>query len=164
MDKKSISKEIYVGIFLVVLCLVIALYLIPNQIAVKSSFGNSGGINTRSFPYLATAIIGVSALVHIISYAIKYAKLDKTEKVENNGEVVDKNLKGEIQAVIIFALFLVYGILFDKFGFILSSILIPPSVLFVLGSRNKFHYISIFIFNILIFLIFQFLLNIPLIR
>ncbi|MGD1821786.1 MAG: tripartite tricarboxylate transporter TctB family protein [Pleomorphochaeta sp.] len=163
MEKKKICKEIAVGLTIVAISLFVALILIPNQIALSNAGSESSSLNTRSFPYLATGLIGFSALIHSISYFFKYLKLEKEPK-ENESIGEKMNMKAELKALLVFVLFLVYGILFDKFGFVISSLIIPPLVLFSLGSRNKYHYISIYTFNILIFLIFQFLLNIPLIR
>jgi hypothetical protein len=163
MEKKRICKEIYVGLAIVALSLFIAFILIPNQIAVRSASSESSSITTRTFPLLATGLIGFSALIHSISYFFKYLKIREAEK-DSEESSTKVNMKGELKALLVFVLFLVYGILFDLFGFVISSLLIPPLVLFSLGSRNKYHYISIYVFSILIFLIFQFLLNIPLIR
>ncbi len=49
-----------------------------------------------------------------------------------------------------------------RFGFILATVIVPPLMLFVLGSRNWKHYLSTYIACAVIFSLFYFVMGVNL--
>lgn len=162
MEQRKLLKEIYVGLVSLLFSLLVIFILIPNQIQLVTTFGEGIGVNSRTFPYFAAAIMGVAAVVLILDSLRKYLKLVKEQgKIKQEKE--SNNLHSELLALLLFIIFLGYGIAFDHFGFIIASIIFPPIPLFLLGSRKIWQYASVYGFVIVIFVTFQYLLKIQLI-
>lgn len=163
MEQKKIVKEIIIGLFMAIVSVLIIAVFIPQQIQLATTFGEEIGVNSRTFPYFTAALIGVAAVIHLIVSIFRWLKIRKI-KSEPQKSISEKNIHGEVLAIVIFLLFAAYAFMFSKFGYIVSSLVIPPIVLIVLKSKNVLHYISVYGFVALIFVIFQYLLKIQLMR
>ena len=123
MDQKNIVRDIIVGLTMTLVSLTV-IVLIPRQIQLATTFGEDIGVNSRTFPYFTTGIIGIAAVLHLIVSIVKFIKLKSTAAKgvdrEPNG-----NLYGEVLSIIMFILFAIYAVLFQKLGYILSSIVVP---------------------------------------
>ena len=56
----------------------------------------------------------------------------------------------------IFLLILVYGILFDKIGFAVSTALMASALLLVLRCKNWKYYVVVLVFTVAIYVIFRY--------
>lgn len=136
MDK--IKKNVYTSVILFAFSLIMIFYAIPTQISVNNLLGGDSTIvNSRFFPYLIAAIIGVLSAVEFVFSVISMAKLSS-----NNHAHQKEPPKGTIIAMSVFALFVIYLLVFAQLGFIISSAIVPPIVLWLLGSRKWQHYLS----------------------
>lgn len=162
MEQKKIAKEIFIGLFMLILSLLIIIVFIPQQIQVVSTFGEKTGVNSRTFPYFTAVTIGVAAVIHLIVSMIRYVNAQKRYS-EPKVKKTKKDIHGEVLSIVIFILFAIYAFVFNKYGFITASVTIPPIVLLALGSKKVMHYVSIYGFIAIIFVIFQYLLKIQLI-
>jgi hypothetical protein len=161
MEQKKIVREIFIGLFMMILSLLIIIVIIPQQVQLSTTFGQEIGFNSRSFPYVTAGIIAVAAGIHFIVSIISYLKIRK-KHTEDKAKEPNKNMHGEILSIVIFILFVAYAFIFSKFGFIIASVIIPPIILFVLKSEKKVYYVSVYGFIALVFVIFQYLLKIQL--
>jgi hypothetical protein len=60
------------------------------------------------------------------------------------------------------AIILLYCILFQKTGYILSTLIVPPVFIFFLGSKKWHVYLSTYLFAFVLFAIFKIIMRIPL--
>ena len=148
-----------VALFFIVLAAVTWLYIIPSQVRINAMWGGSSGVNGRTFPYFATALVALAALGELIQSAIEYISLRRQGKT---AEKIAIEWKKELRAVIIFVLCLVYAIIFSTLGYVIATIIVPPIMLFVMGNRNWVHYISIYALGGIMYALFVYLLRIPL--
>ena len=155
---KKIKKNLYASAALFFFSLLMIFYAIPTQISVKALLGgNSTAVNSRFFPYIVSILIGVLSAVELVSSAIQLSRLAK-----NNAAAREEGPKGTLIAIVVFVLFVVYLLVFARFGFIISSAIVPPAVLFVLGSRKWQHYVSYYAVMAATYFIFVYALKISL--
>jgi hypothetical protein len=162
MEQKKIVREIFIGLFMMILSLLTLIVFIPQQVQLSTTFGQEIGFSSRSFPYITTGLIGVAAMIQVIVSIISYLKIRK-KHMETKEKQPNKNMYGEVLSIVIFMLFVAYAFIFSKFGFIIASVIIPPIILFVLKSEKKVYYVSVYGFIALVFVVFQYLLKIQLI-
>ncbi len=133
------------------------LYAIPGEIAISASLGGgSASVDSRFFPYLTSAFIGVIAAVEFVFSFRKYCREKKAE--QNPSEEKGR----EKQALLVFLIFVLYAVAFNWIGFIGSSIIFPPIVLFVMGSRRWQDFASYYAVAIITYLLFVYALKVPL--
>lgn len=155
---KKTKKNLYASVVLLFFSLLMIFYAIPTQISVKALLGgNSNIVNSRFFPYIVSVLIGILSAVELASSAIHLSRLSKHHTA---GE--KEAPKGTLIAIVVFVLFVVYLLVFAKFGFIISSAIVPPAVLYVLGSRKWQHYVSYYAVMAATYFIFVYALKISL--
>lgn len=159
MDIKRQRTNIIVSIILIVIAIIVWLFVIPSQIRINSLWGSSSGVTGRTFPYFATALVALAALGELIQSAVIYTKLKRSGVKEESKRI---DWLSEMRAVIIFILCIIYAVLFDRVGYIVSTLVIPPVMLFVMGSRKWYHYASVYAVGAVMYLIFVYLLQIRL--
>lgn len=157
MEKKKLRNNIVASGAFVVFSAYMFLFAIAREISVKKMLGSSmASIDSRFFPYLTTAIIGVLALAELISSARRYLKLNQTK---SDGSPESENIP---RALVLFGLFVVYAVMFQYGGFIAATVVVPPVVLFVMGSRKWYHYASFYGVAVVTYVLFVHALNITL--
>lgn len=155
---KRMKNSLYASAALLIFSLLMIFYAIPTQISVKALLGgNSTIVNSRFFPYIVSGIVGVLSAVELAASAIQLSRLAKEGKKDEA-----KAPKGTLIAMVVFVLFVVYLLIFARFGFIISSAIVPPAVLFVLGSRKWQHYVSYYVVMAATYVIFVYALKISL--
>ena len=153
------ANIIFASIFLLV-SLWMLFFAIPSEIRLSSLWSTvDSGVNSRTFPYFATIIMGSAALIQLVNNIRKLIAQKKSEEGVPKDKIVWAN---EIRALIVFALCAGYGILFITIGYIYATIIVPPIILFVLGSRKWHHYLTVYGVGALMYAIFQFLLRVRL--
>ena len=135
-------------------------FAIPSEIRLSSMWSTvDSGVNSRTFPYFATIIMGTAASIQLIGNIRKLILQKKSEEMLQKGKIVWVN---EIRALLVFALCAAYGVIFVTIGYIYATIIIPPIILFILGSRKWYHYVTVYGVGALMYVIFQFLLRVRL--
>ena len=61
----------------------------------------------------------------------------------------------------IFALIVVYGLLFKTFGIVAASLIVPPVILFLLRCRKWYMYLILYAFFGLMYALFTMVLHVP---
>ena len=157
MEKKKQQNNLLASGAFIIVSIVMVFYAIPNEIAVNDILGKSTTItNSRFFPYVVSIFIGIIALIEFIAALIKYMSLRKQEGDQDT----EKEEAGITRALIIFGLIVLYALLFNYFGFIIATIVVPPIVLFVMGSRKWYHYASFYGVAAITYILFKFVLHI----
>ena len=77
-------------------------------------------------------------------------------------ERVPVQWRNELRALIIFALCVIYAVLFSMIGYIAATLIVPPIMLLVLGNRKWQHYVSVYAVGAAIYVVFVYLLQIRL--
>lgn len=153
------KKSILAAAILLVFIIMMLVYAIPTQISTSNILGSASTMDSRWFPTVVSVLIGLLAAFELVTNIIKL-KNEKSSENADNVESADK--KGMIKSLAVFALFVLYLVLFANFGFIISSILVPPVVLFILGGRKWQYYLCYFIVVAITYVIFMYALNIML--
>lgn len=158
MEKEK--KNICAAAALLVFSLII-IWAIPGQIEVSRILGTTSSVNSRWFPYLTAGLIGVISLVELIVSLRRYLQL-KRESTEAPSEKTKKTgiSKGAFRAAAVFALFVLYAVAFDKFGFVIATLVVPPIALFVNGGRKWTYYVSFYVVAAVTYFLFVYALKI----
>lgn len=167
MNKLKLFKDSIVMAVIIVASILTYNIVIPAQIPdTTGGISSVGAIGSRDFPQLVVGLIGIIAGIELIKNlfkafkALKKMKAENAETSENDAVKPDKKeiIKKYLKVLIMFILYAVYGFLFVKFGFIIPTIFVIPLILFVVGSRNWKHYVSIYVFAAIIYVIFKYVL------
>lgn len=157
MEKEK--KNIF-GAAGILLFSVIILCAIPKQIGVSVILGATSSVNSRWFPYLTAGLLGVISLVELIVSLRKYCIL-KRQSAEASAEGHGPS-KGMIRALLVFALFILYAVLFKTLGFVLATAIVPPIALFVNGGRKWQYYVGFYLVAAITYFLFVYALKIAL--
>lgn len=157
-------KNIKANIFFAALFIALSLYMIfaaiPSEIDLSARWSTvDSGVDSRTFPYIACVIMGTAALAQLITNLRKYIVLKKA-----NEEIPGDKISWikEIRAMAVFILCAAYGVLFVTIGYIYATLIVPPLVLFMMGSKKWYHYLVVYAIGALMYVIFIYLLNIRL--
>jgi len=158
--RQNVKANIVFGALFLIVSLWLIIFAIPSEISYSSMWSTvDSGVNSQTFPYFATVIMGSAALIQLIGNIRKLIVIKNSKEEVAPTKILWAN---EIRALLVFGLCVAYGILFIKIGYIIATIIIPPIILFVLGSRKWKHYATVYGVGTLMYLIFQFLLRIRL--
>ena len=147
-------------LFFIVLSLVLLLWMIPGQIKVTAMM-QSEAFTPRTWPYLIVfALLGVS-VVGFINNLTQYLRLRKEEGVAEKAKKTKEEWKKELFPYLIFALIVVYGVLFNLFGIIAATVIVPPIILWCLRCRKWQMYVVFYVFASVIYLLFTQVLMVP---
>ena len=161
MKQTKLKQSMISSAVIIAFSLWMILYAIPTQIPVNAlQKAAAGSLTGRSFPYFAAILICAASTVLFLSSAVKYIKQRRHESEEKKKTAVE--WRKELRALGVLLLCFIYGVLFMRFGFILATVIVPPLMLFVLGSRNWKHYLSTYIACAVIFSLFYFVMGVNL--
>lgn len=158
MELRKTVKNLGSSIVLLIVSLVMWFYLIPEGIKVSSTFGGAAGVTSRTFPYFTAAVIGIISFIQLIVFSFKIIKQRSIHAIKEDTK--SDNIVSEIRSIIIYALFIIFVLLFRYFGSIIAMIIVPPLILWVMGSRNLYHYLSVYGFMGVMYLVFRFVLQV----
>lgn len=158
MEKKRLKENLVCAFVFLILSIYLIASAIPGQIAAGKGLAAVGqGADSRTFPYFAAWVMGVAALGEILSNVYRY----RTSAQEEDGDGHRKAEWGwELRALAVFGLCLVYAILFDIIGYLPATFLVPPVVLYVMGSRKWQHYLCVYAVAIAVYVVFRYVLNV----
>ena len=160
------KKDMFVYIGMLIIGLLIYFWLIPSQIHMNSS-AKQEDFNPDTFPRFVTAVwfivsaAGLLNSIRSISTKNHESNSSDTGTAEQNTKIKKKEKIAEFIPYFIFILLLIYGILFKLIGFIASTLIMPPIFLFVVGNRKPHYYAIIYGFIAVLYLLFKFVLNVP---
>lgn len=139
---------------------IVMMWAIPRQIQVSSILGTTSSVDSRWFPSLVSGLIGITALAELIASAGKYVRLKRQggEPAEKTGRL---NI-GLVKAFAVFALFVLYAVLFKTVGFVISTLIVPPLTLLVCGGKNWRYYVAFYSVAAITYFLFVYVLKIAL--
>ena len=162
MEAKKARKDIILYAVLLVVSFIFYKWIIPTQIYMNA-LAKLERFNPDTFPNFATIFFMVAAVMGLVGAVIRYIKAVKVEgkPVKEHVERTKKEKIGILMPYIVFALVLVYIILFAKIGFIPATAILPPIILFVIGCRKPKFYLYYYLFVTVFYLLFRFVLSVP---
>lgn len=138
-------------------------YVIPAQIHM-TTLSSAEAFSPDTFPKFATVVFIVASVLGLIVSSLDYVKAVKVDGVPV--KVKTKKTKRDVYAFfipyIIFVLCIVYAIMFKSVGVIISTAIIPPIVMFCMGCRKWKSYAILYTFAAVLFVLFKFVLQVPL--
>lgn len=154
MEIKKTRTDFWVMLILCVLSILFYFVIIPAQIPARSSWGTDSQFTSRTFPQILAIVLAISTFCGTVSSGWKLAKLKKESAPEEKKERVP--IMQVLFPYFIFLLILVYGILFDKIGFAVSTALMASALLLVLRCKNWKYYVVVLVFTVAIYVIFRY--------
>ena len=160
MEVNSAKKNIYSSLFFIIISFILYFFVIPKGIPLRASWGGEIGVDSRTFPYFAAGLMGIASIIQLVISLFEY-KTARKSTISDMG-LERSNLKEEMRAILIFGLFIVYGILLRYTGFIIATIIVPPIVLYTFNERKISHYLYVYAFGGFMFVVFEKLLMVQL--
>ena len=160
MERDSIKANVILAVMFLLLSLWVIFFAIPAEVSSSATWSIvDSGVNSRTFPYFASIIMGGAALVQLIVTVRKYIIRKKQNQKADGGKI---EWRKELRAIAVFLACILYGILFVTIGYIFATIIVPPIILIILGDRKWPHYAIVYGVGTVMYFIFQFLLRIRL--
>ena len=162
MEAKKARGDIILYGILTVAGFVFYKWIIPTQIYMSKA-ASAEAFSPDTFPNAATILFTAAAFVGFVYAIYRYFKAVKAEgKPDKSKEKLTKReFIGIFIPFIVFALVVLYAILFSKIGFIPATIIIPPIILFVIGCRKWNYYVIYYIFAAVMYCLFRYVLMVP---
>ncbi|MBU9746880.1 tripartite tricarboxylate transporter TctB family protein [Lachnospiraceae bacterium ASD3451] len=160
MEAKKIRSDIVIYALLLLGCAVLYFWITPQQIAVKAA--GASDFTPRTFPNLLTMGIAIAAACGLATSAIKYSRFKSKESKTERTSFSRRDAAVLLAPYLTFILIIVYGVLFEKTGYILSTLLVPPVLMLLLGCRKWQLYLAVYGFAALMYVLFRFVLYVPL--
>lgn len=146
----KVHTDLVSGIFFLIFS--VALFLvIPSQVKVVTD----EVVNSRTFPYILSLIIMAMSLKTIALEVVRLAKKEAVETKEFDSKV-------EAKALFLFSLLIVYVILIQVIGYLVSSLLMVSSFLIFFKTKKWYYYAITLGLTVGIFFIFKMVLNVQL--
>lgn len=159
MELKKQRTNFIVALIVLVIAVVTWGYIVPSQIRLNALWGGTSGVTSRTFPRFACGLAALAAIGEMIQSGLRYRQLKKEHA---QMEHVPVQWRNELRALIIFALCVIYAVLFSMIGYIAATLIVPPIMLLVLGNRKWQHYVSVYAVGAAIYVVFVYLLQIRL--
>lgn len=162
MKAKEARNDIILYSVLLVASFIFYKWIIPTQIHLNA-LAKMEKFNPDTFPNFATIVFMIVSAAGLIWAVIRYFMAVKAEgkPSREKEELTKKEKLGIFMPYFVFALVIVYIILFSQIGFIAASALVPPVILFVIGCRKPKFYLYYYIFTTVMYLLFRFILLVP---
>ena len=166
MKLKKAREDIFVFAFLIAVSLWLLLYALPTQVAVPQGVLQGGSFTPRTLPLLVVSAMLVCCVLGLAGSVLTYWKLRRA------GEALEKNRKwsemsrreklAEFMPLFAFLLCVLYYLLFSYAGFLVATIVVPPLALLAMGDFNWRHYLYVYGFCAVMYLVFTFVLKVHL--
>ncbi len=159
---KQLKKDLFIYALFLILSVIFYFIVIPNEIVLRSSWGGEVSFTSRTFPYLIFIIVGASSLIGLITTFLKIKQKHK-DGIEKETKETFLTVINNIKMPVVFMLLIIlYGFLFDKTGYLIATLIVPSLFLAVMKCRKWQYYVILYGFAIIVYLIFRFVLRIPL--
>lgn len=164
MDNRlKVKRDIILYAILLIASTVFYKFIIPAQIYMSSA-AKAEAFSPDTFPNAITAAFITFSALGLINEIFTYIKIRKTdpESAKEKNSFDKEKFKENMIPFAVFTLTLLYVVLFKAIGFIPSTLIIPPIILFVIGCRKISYYGILYVFAALMYCIFKFILSVPL--
>lgn len=164
MNAKKRREDIIIYTLLLAACIALYFWLTPSEVVLRANMFDSH-FTPQTFPNLLTLGIAFCSALGLITSLIKYPKLKAQEEKTEQAEKKPKSKLDYMIALapyITFVLLFGYCLLFEKIGFIISTLIIAPILMFLFGGKKWYQLLFIYAFAALMFVLFKFVLLVPL--
>lgn len=165
MKSKKIKEDIIAYGVVLAVALVAIFYIIPSQVTVPKAA--SGLFTPRTYPYICFTVIAICSAIGLCRSVIRFISGKKNDPDFMKGfrawkEKSGREKLGAFMPWICAALCILYAILFSKIGFIPATLIVAPIILFVLGDKKPLHYVYVYAFCAVMYVIFKVVLGVRL--
>ena len=160
MKQQKAKKDMLLMLFFIVLSLVLILWMIPGQIKVTAMM-QSEAFTPRTWPYMIVFALLAISVVGFVNNLTQYLRLRREEGTAEKTKKTKEEWKKELFPYFMFALIVVYGVLFKYFGIIVATVVVPPIMLWCLRCRKWQMYVVFYAFAAIIYLLFTQVLMVP---
>lgn len=165
MKNKKIKEDMFAYGVVLAVSLTAIFYIIPTWITVPKAA--TGVFTPRTYPYLCFIVIAICSFIgyfrSIMNYVLgKKADPDFMKGVKTWKEMDKKERIGVLMPWICAALCVAYALLFSNWGFIPATVIIAPVILLVMGDKKPMHFVYVYAFCAVMYVIFKFVLGVRL--
>ena len=162
MEAKKARGDIILYSILFVVGIVFYVFVIPGQIYMSKT-ASAEAFSPDTFPNAVTILFTAASLCGLLLAVYRYRKAVRLEgkPAKTKTSRTRREIVGIFMPFIVFALILVYAILFMYVGFIPATVIVPPVILFVIGCRKWHYYLIYYVFATLMYLLFRYILLVP---
>lgn len=163
MNRKNAKRDIILYICMAAASVAVYLWVIPAQIHMNAT-AKQETFNPDTFPRFVTIIFFLACIGGLLNAVRLYLQAKKTEQPPEPAERRPHSRREILTMLIpylIFALTLVYGILFKVIGFIPATVIMIPVFLLVIGCRKWSYYAIVYAFTAGLYLLFRYVVHVP---
>ena len=165
MKSKKLKEDIIAYGVVLAVALIAILYIIPTQVTVPKAA--SGIFTPRTYPYICFTVIALCSAIGLCRSVIRFASGRKNDADFMKGfrkwsEKSKREKLGDFMPWICAALCILCAVLFSKIGFIPATLIVAPVILLVLGDRKPMHFVYVYAFCAVMYVIFKFVLGVRL--
>ena len=161
MDRNKVKKDIMMWSIFLILGLLIAFVIVPSQIPVSAMLAKEY-ITPRTFPTAVCVVLAGLSVIGLMDSLRKWRTLEKSSDEGEKQPRTKEEIYDSIFPILIFALILVYALMFKYLGFVWASVIVPPVILYLLNCRKWYMYLALCIFAAVIYVVFTLVLHVPL--
>jgi putative tricarboxylic transport membrane protein len=158
-------RDYFLAIFLCVFGATV--FLLSNTIPTKVAVEKSSVVNSRFFPKLMSGSLAILGIVLALQNLLKMKSIPQPDARDGRSSPADLEEKRKSVSKLILAggLIFLYLVVFNRLGFLISSILFMGCFLWVLGNRHwpALLLVSLFV-PVILYLVFRLLLAVMLPR
>ena len=121
-------------------------------------------ITPRTFPTALCVVLTAVSLLGIITSCLKYARArrESPQQATERAHPTKEKISEKKFPYLMFALILLYSLLFQKIGFVWATVIVPPIILYLLNCRKWYMYLTLYAFAATVYVIFTLVLHVPL--
>lgn len=160
MKQEKAKKDMLLMVFLMILSLILMIWIIPSQIKVTAMM-ESESFTPRTWPYMIVFALLVVSVVGFINNLTQYLRLRKEEGAVEKRTRSKEDWARVFFPYLIFTLIVIYGVLFNLFGIVVATVIVPPIILWCLRCRKWQMYAAFYAFSAVVYLLFTKLLLVP---
>lgn len=162
MEAKKARGDIILYSVLSVVGIIFYVFIIPGQIYLSKT-ASAEAFSPDTFPNAVTILFVIASLCGLALAIYRYRKAVQLEGKPQKDTTprTRREIVGAFMPFIVFALVLLYAILFMYVGFIPATVIVPPVILFVIGCRKWHYYPIYYAFAALMYLLFRYILLVP---
>lgn len=166
MKLKKAKEDILVFSFLIAVSLWLLLYVVPNEIPVPQGVLQGGSFTPSTLPLMVIWALMACCVCGLVTSVIRYVSLRRAGEEEGAvrrwRDLSGQEKRAELTPLLAFLLCLLYYLLFTRAGFIPATVIVPPLVLLVLGDLKWRHYLYVYGFCAVMYLVFTMILRVHL--
>lgn len=162
MEAKKARGDIILYSVLAIAGILFYVFVIPGQIYISKTAG-AEAFSPDTFPNAVTLLFVIASLCGLALAVYRYCKAVRMEgkPQKESAPRSRREIVGDFMPFIVFALVLLYAVLFMMIGFIPATLVVPPVILFVIGCRKWHYYPIYYVFSALMYLLFRYILLVP---